>query len=292
MRASAGRPNRQRREQQDLSARFAGLWDRLQIWLAVVVFAVLLLEAFEPSRRFLDRYAFVLDQQSLIAIVALIVGVNFLVMRQMGEHLGLLRRRLEPVPELEIIQDHSMVYPRLRDRLNNPLSGQPRKLEVLGLTLYSAWPQLSVWLAGDELRDWRIVLYAVSPSYIRSHADVFPGGWAEEAEGIQDQIRKFPKVHDLSARRLKLELNCYASFPAIHGFRIGQELSASFVHWSGKDDAILRPFQFYEHFAAADRSPRAERYRKLFDNWITRAARTAETQVIDLAATERRSPAR
>jgi hypothetical protein len=259
----------------------------------VLVVIFLLLEAIEPTRLFLNRRVFELDQESLIGIVALVLGVNFLAMRQMAEHVGSVRARLEKVPEMEILQDHSRVYPYLRDLLINPPPGHARKLEVLGLTLYSAWPQLSVWLIGEELRDWEITLYSLSPSYIRDHADILAKDWAEEAEIIQEQIRKFPnvlKVLNLTDRRLKLELNCYSSFPGIHGFRIGQELFVSFAHWSGDQDGlILRPYQFYEHFAASDTSIRASKYRDLFDNWITRAADTSEGHAADVIPTVAKS---
>ena len=78
-------------------------------------------------------------------------------------------------------------------------------------------------------------------------------------------------VHDIGVRQDELlTLYLYDHLPAIHGFRVeNDDVFCSYIHREG--DKLAKPFHFYEHFAATNRSVRARHYRLLFENWLERA---------------------
>jgi hypothetical protein len=54
------------------------------------------------------------------------------------------------------------MYPVLIDRINSISRRDEKVLDVLGMTLYTAWPTLTFWLNRSELDNWTIRLSAVA----------------------------------------------------------------------------------------------------------------------------------
>jgi len=173
------------------------------------------------------------------------------------------------------------VYPHLLGAIEGSRHAGSRSLEVLGLTLYTAWPQIHAWISESSARDIDVTLYCLEPEFIASQRNWIAPYWENHARAQVDSIRRFieENAKDIKKRSIKLNLILYRGFPAIHGFRLdGGELFVSFSRWSGGetgDRHLGDPNHFYERFRADDRSARAEEYRSLFANWIDEARRRA-----------------
>jgi hypothetical protein len=168
------------------------------------------------------------------------------------------------------------VYPHLLGALESGGRGRRRSLEVLGLTLYTAWPQIHAWISEGSAHDLDITLYCLEPEFIVGQSNWIPQYWENHAKAQIDSIRRFTEenAQDIKARSIAINLIRYSGFPAIHGFRLGSgELFISFSWWSGDfgNRHLGDPNHFYERFRADDRSARAEEYRSLFGNWIDEA---------------------
>ncbi|HYM60213.1 MAG TPA: hypothetical protein VEZ11_04905, partial [Thermoanaerobaculia bacterium] len=156
-----------------------------------------------------------------------------------------------------------------------------RRIDVIGLTLFSAWPDLEGRIRNQQSSGWRIRMLCLEPEYITSQTTLLDPSWALEATKNIDQIRSYlsDERETLRKRRITVELYTYQRIPAIHGFAIGDsDVVISFCHWD-KNGRIDRPYQFYEHFPTADASERAEFYRGLFRNSRDELLRSARRVV-------------
>ena len=146
-----------------------------------------------------------------------------------------------------------------------------RQLDILGITLFSAWDHLQPLLKKPTFRDWDVTFACMQADYAKAQASV-PPEWSEPLPARLRDITDFVKKSkaDLDKRNVRVRLFVFEHIPAIHGFRIEQEeVFLSYIHWEGQD--LAKPFQFYEHFAAGNRSMRATQYRELFANWLERS---------------------
>ena len=170
------------------------------------------------------------------------------------------------------------VYPHLLDTVRKANSRGEHSLEVLGLTLYTAWPQVEAWVAANELNGWTIVLHSLAPNFVQSNSEL-PATWAPQSQGMIESIRAFvdARKDELGRRKIALSVNAYAGFPAVHGFRVGREILISFSQWNSQTATpkLDTPTYFYERFGPDDQSHRAEAYRSLFANWISHAERSS-----------------
>ncbi len=155
-----------------------------------------------------------------------------------------------------------------------PGGSSERTLEILGLTLFTAWPIfLQPTLCNDPqaLRGWRITLFLLEPNYIAS-SPFLSKEWVLDSNAQSAAIREFAvkKAQLLKSLNIEFHIVQYKSFPAVHGFRTNAgHLFISYIHWDG--DLLDRPTQFYEIFQPSDVSLRAGSYRMLFHNWVTHA---------------------
>lgn len=145
-------------------------------------------------------------------------------------------------------------------------------LDVLGLTLFSAWPIfLDPAIREGLLRAWRLNIYLLSPAFIRTNP-YFPDGWLQESEAKLKLVEKFAAAHSNAVEGPKITVVQYSRFPAIHGFRTQSgHLFISYIHWNSAENLLDDPHHFYEEFRPEDKSDRASMYRSLFQNWIDHA---------------------
>jgi hypothetical protein len=168
------------------------------------------------------------------------------------------------------------VYPRLRKALNDSPKEGKRTVDVIGLTLYTAWPNLRNWIddANEPMQDWTIVLRIIDPELVAAHySDWLDEEWIGEARNVIRAVGKY--THDnrdrLARQRIAIEVRRYALVPALHGFRLGDRTYfISFVQWDDKTRRIARPHQMYQLLPPQDETVRSEHLRRLFDNWLER----------------------
>jgi hypothetical protein len=146
--------------------------------------------------------------------------------------------------------------------------------DILGITLYSAWAKLQIYLEDEKFRHWDITLACLSPDFAASDKSI-PSDWKSEVGVRIDEIRSFVDEwrSRLESRDVSVRLYVYGHLPAIHGFRIEHDhIFCSYIHWQGAK--LAKPHQFYEYIPTQNRSPRAQHYRAMFDNWLTAAHRS------------------
>jgi hypothetical protein len=175
---------------------------------------------------------------------------------------------------LLFINDINELWHPLSKDLRSAKNGQKR-LEILGLTLYAAWGQISPWLEEPDTRDWEIDVYCLSPVAARGAlAPLIPTQWGDDAESKSQAITKFLAGHkgDLEARNVNISLHHYSSFPAVHGFHLGSgKIYMSIARWSTSSGQLEYGAHPYEVIAFTDQSARAKAYRAAFMNWLQRA---------------------
>lgn len=145
-----------------------------------------------------------------------------------------------------------------------------RRLDVLGLTLFSAWPTLSFNLQQREYSDWSIRMATISPHAVEA-AKWLPDDWSEESQANIRAIEKFREEPKIKQRNIQIEILKYDFVPAVHGFRLGNgDIYISNLLWQG-DGRLGKPGFSYEFIPYTETGPSAEAYRELFANWFTRA---------------------
>jgi len=129
-------------------------------------------------------------------------------------------------------------------------AGAPTTIDVLGLTLFSAWPvALEPQLQNEEIRNCVINLYLIDTAFAQKTPQLFRAEWLRDMESKPKEIAAFleENAERLQRNRVEVRLKPYAFFPGVHGFRTSDgHLMISFVHWAKQ--ALDNPNQFYEIF--------------------------------------------
>ncbi len=265
------------------------LLDRAQRWvflpLIFVCLVILLLWTVDPVRTWFVSHGWLKDVESVVGI-ALVVTIFVLV--SFDQRLGRTVERLDafsPSASSRICKGGvSTIYTPLHEALKELEQARAEKtLDVLGLTLYTAWPQLlRPKLVDGSLRDWHVKVYCLCPDFIKD-TSCFPSDWVMQSQSFLSTIQTFMNNNSQLLKRFgtTLTVSKYTFFPAIHGFRTGAgHLFVSYIHWANPAEQIVEPMQFYELFQPSDRSMRAEVYRELFANWVERAKKESAARPV------------
>ena len=249
----------------------------------VVIYVVALALVAIPFATLLEwRYAeFFRSRDVAMALVGAVIACGF----SMFSRLYSFVERISSADRCHIIEGGvDNVYDSLmhvfNDRAVRGRGRRFRSLEVLGLTLFTAWPKILGFLKREDSKNCQVTLYCLAPDFIEANADLFPETWAQQARTQIDDINVFVGKHGESLRKrdLLVTLITYEMFPAIHGFRVnGNDVFCAFAHW--ESDRVNQPYDFYEYFAAEDSGVRANSYRGLFASWIDRARRAGRLNV-------------
>ncbi|RKT52445.1 hypothetical protein [Saccharothrix australiensis] len=253
----------------EVSSRIRHVWETVTTALALLTGVYLILTTIEPTRAVLERYVGKLDQQGLVALVAVMLEVATIAVYQLGREVRSLRAAVATRAGEEVTHTITEVLSAARW---DGVGRRRRRVEVLGLTLNTTWPVLVTWLTTrDRLAGWHLVLYCLDPAFVERSGEL-PAEWAEEARRSQGRVRAFlaEEGEELRRRGVTVELKSYACVPIAHGFRFGDgTVFLSYLQWS--DNGRIRPFEFYDRIAPDDTSPRAGHYRDLYDSWLARA---------------------
>ncbi len=250
--------------------------ETVTVTLALLIAGYLLLYSIEPSRRFAERHLVKLNDWSPTVLLAMLLVLAIFAVHGLGRqlratHTALTARQDDGTAShlAEVLNNLRTVSARGRRR--------DRRLEVLGLTMDTTWPQLAAWLTShNPPTHWTITLYCLDPGFISGSADL-PPDWATEATRTRQSVQALltGEAAALERRRVTVELRSYACLPVVHGFRFGDgDLFISYTQWSEAGET--RPFDFYERITPYDTSARANHYRDLFDNWLGRVARRTD----------------
>jgi hypothetical protein len=188
--------------------------------------------------------------------------------------LRILLDRTDKAPEEQRhCADPMAVYPMLQERMEKITRPEEKRLDILGVTLYTAWPSVRFWLDHPELDGWTVRLTAVAHRD-RRLADYVPPDMFRESRKNLQSIHQTSLQQKLKNRRIKLEAYGYDFMPVLHGYRLGTgDLFYSVLRW--QDDAKIGLEGYsYEYLPAADKSASAVAIRETWDNWFKRAMAT------------------
>jgi len=170
--------------------------------------------------------------------------------------------------------DPQKMYEALAERARTISDDDLRHLDVLGLTLYSAWPILSFMLQQPEMNSWSIRMATLAPD-AEGVSGWVPEDWPRESAGNISQIQTFAGAEG-KTRGQAFEVVEYDLIPAVHGFRLGNgDLFISILLWQS-DGRLGKPGFTYDYIACTDVSEGAAASRKLFANWFDRALESHE----------------
>jgi hypothetical protein len=199
----------------------------------------------------------------IIAIGVILLGSILLELRQ-------LKRRVTPaITGRQHYSDPNEMYNALIERASEITDPDHRKIDVLGLTLYSAWPQLEFFLERPDVKNWTLRLATLATDTTAARPWV-PDTWPQESGTTIAQVRDFERgqgrVHGHN-----IEIFEYDFAPAVHGFRLGNgDVFVSTLRW--RDEGRLGKHRFpYDYVPVHDVSPEADAARALFKNWFEHA---------------------
>lgn len=238
-----------------------------QAVLAIALGALLLLVQIPPVERLVEDTALENSSQLRTAIGVILLSSILLELRQ-------LKRRVTPViSDREHYPDPAEMYDRLKEKLGSladPNANQDHwRIEVLGLTLDSAWPVLEHFLERTDVYNWTIRLATMSKDATETRKWV-PEGWPKESETTVGQVMEF-KARQQNKHHHDIKVFEYEFVPVVHGFRLGNEdVFLSTLRW--RPEGTLGEHRFvYDYFPAHDFSAEATAARELFRNWFAQA---------------------
>lgn len=202
---------------------------------------------------------------TILTLLTFVVVAIFFELRTLVDYSdgGLVRRHFE---------DPMDVYPVMLERIQSITRQNEKVIDVLGMTLYTAWPSIQFWLGRSELAGFTIRLAAVAFDDARLSPQV-PAFWFRDARNNLDSALEYGRSASASKRRIKIETYGYDFSPSLHGYRLGNgDLFYSLLLWQPDGNLGYEGFS-YEFVPHEDVSPSAEAIRGVFDSWFQRASR-------------------
>jgi hypothetical protein len=172
------------------------LLDRAQRWvflpLIFICLVILVLWTVDPIRTW-----FVSHGWSIESVVGIALVVTIFVLVSFDQRLGRTQERLEafsPSDSSRICKGGvSTIYTPLQEALQEVEHAREKTLDVLGLTLFTAWPiLLHPKLMDGSLRDWQVNVYCLCPDFINGQT-YFPGDWVIKSQAQIATIQTFAK---------------------------------------------------------------------------------------------------
>lgn len=196
------------------------------------------------------------------AVIVFILALMFFDMR------GLAARQSANVDRH--FSDPMAVYPVLIKRIQGTKRRSDKVLDVLGMTLYTAWPTVTFWLNHPELNGWTIRLCAMvdDEGQLRNFV---PPEWSSESRSNLENAAVRARTLATTGRNIEIETYAYDFIPVIHGFRLGNgDIFYSILSWQ-LDGRIGRESYSYQYVPCDDSSAAAIAIREVFDSWFKRA---------------------
>lgn len=264
------------RTAEQLRASLVRLADTARTWVAVLGAAILVLEQVPWLDEQLSRLGLRDTPTYRTLVFTILLTTILLEVREVA------RRQIPPSSARQHFADPQEMYQALLSRAKSIKNANQRQLDVLGLTLYSAWPVISFWLQRPEINGWTVRLATMDP-----HADAVacwvPDDWPHESGVNAAQAQQFANGSLAASKNHHLEIIEYGFVPSIHGFRLGNgDVFVSSLLW--QDDGRLGKAGFsYEFIPHEEAGPGATALRELFDNWFGRARRSHQERQATLA---------
>jgi hypothetical protein len=240
------------------------LLNTVKVWVAVAAGILLIALQISWLREPLTKIGIERDTGLETSVVLVLLVTILLELRELA------RMTEQTTAGEQYYPDPHEMYQALLAQAASISKVDERRMDVLGLTLYSAWPYISFWLQRPEIAGWTIRLATLAKD-----ADVItkpiPVDWPAESAANVGAIKIFAESLVADNKHHKLELFEYNFTPAIHGFRLGNgDIYISTLLW--QEDGKLGKAGFsYDYIPATELGSRAMAQREIFDNWFSRA---------------------
>jgi hypothetical protein len=199
-------------------------------------------------------------------LLALVLVAIYVQVRSIENRLG------DRSSDNQHLSDPMDVYPVLLDRATKIVRRDEKVLDVLGLSLYTAWPSIGFWLNRSELRGWTIRL-AAPANLDGPTAERMPADWLDESRRNLTSAYTTGNSPMIKSAGIVVQPFGYDFLPFLHGFRLGNgDLFYSMLMW-GSDGRLSRDEYSYTFVPHEDGSASAEAIRQVFDAWFIRACR-------------------
>ena len=254
--------------------RFGDLIDRLRLAIevaGVVLIAVVLIFTLLPFARERLEALTGLDTTALVAaLVALCVPLLFWAIRDIQRDVQKLAESVARHRTLPILRGVGAIYPHVHNAIIHAnREGEPRILRVIGLTLYTAWPNIHSWVESGDLNGWRVEMSSILPQAAMDATHI-PNDWGDES-AIQGR-RIEASISPCLVAGVMLCHAYYRIVPPIHGFSVSDR-TLFFSHVTlGESGHVRPPHDFYEVIDRREDETRYLFYRGLFDHWYAAAA--------------------
>jgi hypothetical protein len=238
----------------------------IEVVVALSVLALVILLRIPWSSAILGKAGLVDSGAAIQGAVTVVVVAIFFEVRMLAARGG-------QATEDRYFADPMDVYPVLLERIRSITRQDEKTLDVLGMTLYTAWPSIRFWLNRAEFTDWTVRMTAVLHGERRLSMHV-PGSWFRDSRANLNDILQSADSPTIVAKRIKLQPYGYDFMPVLHGYRLGNgDLFYSLLKWSADGKLSLDGYS-YEFVPSEDRSPSAEAIREVFESWFQRASKT------------------
>lgn len=194
-------------------------------------------------------------------LIIVVVSIFFEVRRLAGD---------KPSTSPRHFPDPMDVYPVLLERARSITRKDEQTLDVLGMTLYTAWPSIRFWLNRSDLVGWTVRLTALGTND-KALSKHVPSSWFRDARANLESIAEYAQSPAAQQKNICLKPYVYDFMPSLHGYRLGNgDLFYSILYW--RPDGLLSIDNFsYEFVPCEDSSPSAKAIRQVFQSWFDRA---------------------
>lgn len=200
------------------------------------------------------------------AIVALVVVSIFFDIRKLIER--------KPEPQNRHFPAPMDVYPVLLERIHSIARKEEKVLDVLGMTLFTAWPSIRFWLNRTDLNGWT-VRFAALADHEAELTEHVPSFWFRDSKANLNSIVQYANSPAAQSKNINLQPFSYDFMPSLHGYRLGNgDLFYSILHWDADGKLRLDDFS-YDFVPHEDHSPSSNAIRETFESWFQRATRSA-----------------
>jgi hypothetical protein len=245
---------------------------RSQYVILVLVLISVVLYSIPLSRSWLLATG-IIDNQTILGLIGLSIAVAVYSLKEIQADLRELgtyvHSRFEKSSLLMggPIQVNQMIAD-LIPRIHEP---KQRCIDILGMTLDTAWPMIRHWIGRDEIRDCEIRMYCIDPLFAMENKRLVGENAANTAKDMSEKIDEYIETNRdmLIGKKILISLSCFRELPPIHGVMLGDgSLFLTIAQWIGGDPVDRGVPTIYEYFSSDDSTPRAMVYRNLFRRWL------------------------
>jgi hypothetical protein len=245
---------------------------RSQYVVIIVLLILAILYSIPLSRSWLLAIG-IIDDQTILGIIGFSIAIAVYSLSSIQGDIRELSRYVHSRFEtssllmggpIQVNQMVSEMIPHIRE-------SEQRYIDILGMTLDTAWPMIRHWIGREEIRDCEIRMYCIDPLFAMENKRLIGDEVANTVKDISNKVDEYiVQNHDvLGEKNIEISLGFFRTLPPIHGVMLGNgALFLALAQWIGGAPVNHGAPTIYEYFSSEDGTPRAIVYRNLFRRWV------------------------